>query len=228
MGPEHLFIAYLVASAIVIATPGQDSLTVLSLGLVRGRREAMQFALGVGTGCLTHTLWAAMGVGALVAASEQLFSLLKLAGAAYLLWLGIGALRSAGKHAVSAPSKRNAGAPGATPEPGAGVASAPVRGRTRFVQGFFSNSLNPKVMLFFIAFLPQFVDPAGAPISWQLAELGAGFAAMTAVSYVALGAASARVGDLFLRRPSLARALDRTVGVLFIGLAARLALDQRT
>lgn len=215
MGPEHLFVAYLVASAIVIATPGQDSLTVLSLGLARGKREAMQFALGVGAGCLTHTLWAALGVGALVAASGQLFALLKFAGAAYLLWLGIGALRSAGAHALGVP-----GVPG--------VPALPVRGRARFVQGLLSNSLNPKVMLFFIAFLPQFVDPAGAPVSWQLAELGAGFAAMTAASYVALGAASARVGDLFLRKPSLARALDRTVGVLFIGLAARLALDQRT
>lgn len=228
MGPEHLFIAYLVASAIVIATPGQDSLTVLSLGLVRGKREAMHFALGVGAGCLTHTLWAALGVGALVAASEQLFWLLKLAGAAYLLWLGIGALRSAAEHALGAPPKRSAGGSSGPTAGLPGAPAVPVRGRARFVQGLLSNSLNPKVMLFFIAFLPQFVDPAGAPVSFQLAELGAGFAAMTAVSYVALGAASARVGDLFLRRPALARALDRTVGVLFIGLAARLALDQRT
>lgn len=217
MSADHLFLAYLLASAIVIATPGPDSLAVLSLGLMRGRREAVFFALGVGAGCLTHTLWAALGVGALVAASEQLFALVKLAGAAYLLWLGIATLRSAGKFAAGVPAAQS-GPP----------TQAPVRGRTRLVQGFFSNALNPKVMLFFIAFLPQFVDPASASVSLSLAELGAGFAAMTAVTYVALGAGSARVGDAFLRRPSLARALDRTVGVLFIGLAARLALVQHS
>ena len=89
---EHLFWPYLVASLVCIASPGPDSLSVLSIGLARGRREAMQFALGVGTGCLTHTLWAALGVAAVVAASENLFTAIKLAGAAYLLWLGVGAV----------------------------------------------------------------------------------------------------------------------------------------
>ncbi len=208
MSADHLLVAYLLASAVVIATPGPDSLMVLTLGLTRGRREAMQFALGVGTGCLTHTLCAALGVGALVAASGELFGLVKLAGAAYLLWLGIAALRSPGRFAAGSPAP-------------------PPRRNSRFVQGLVSNSLNPKVMLFFIAFLPQFVGPASGSVSLRLLELGAGFAAMTAACYVLLGAASARVGDLFLRHPSLARYLDRVVGILFIGLAARLALTQR-
>ena len=211
---EHLLLPYIAASMVCIASPGPDSLTVLSLGLARGRRDAMQFALGVGTGCLTHTLWAALGVAALVAASEQLFTSIKLAGAAYLLWLGVGALRSRGALAAG----QLAGTSDARPAR---------RGWQRFLNGFINNSLNPKVMLFFIAFLPQFVDPALGPVSHQMLQLGAGFALMTATSYVLLGAASGRVGELLRRRPGLALALDRAVGVLFIGLAARLVLTQR-
>lgn len=211
---EHLLLPYIAASMVCIASPGPDSLTVLSLGLARGRRDAMQFALGVGTGCLTHTLWAALGVAALVAASEQLFTAIKLAGVAYLLWLGIGALRSRGALAAGQLAGTSDASPGR-------------RGWQRFLNGFINNSLNPKVMLFFIAFLPQFVDPALGPVSHQMLQLGAGFALMTATSYVLLGAASGRVGELLRRRPGLALALDRAVGVLFIGLAARLVLTQR-
>ncbi|MEK9774643.1 MAG: LysE family translocator [Quisquiliibacterium sp.] len=210
---NQFFWPYLAASIVCIASPGPDSLTVLSLGLARGRREAMQFALGVGSGCLTHTLWAALGVAAVVAASQQLFIAIKLAGAAYLLWLGISALRSRGALAAGR-------------LPSLGAARAARGGWQRYLNGFVSNSLNPKVMLFFIAFLPQFVDPAAGPVSIQMLQLGAGFALMTATSYLLLGAASGRVGELLQRRPGLALALDRAVGVLFIGLAARLVLAE--
>ena len=222
---EHLFWPYLVASIVCIASPGPDSLSVLSIGLARGRREAMQFALGVGTGCLTHTLWAALGVAAVVAASENLFTAIKLAGAAYLLWLGVAALRSPGATIGRTGPLPGSGAEQIPQAPG--TPREPGRGLRRFVQGFVNNSLNPKVMLFFIAFLPQFVDPALGPASLQMLELGAGFALMTAASYVLLGAASGRVGEAFVRRPALARYLDRLVGMLFIGLAARLALSER-
>jgi threonine/homoserine/homoserine lactone efflux protein len=205
---DAAFWPYIGASLVCIASPGPDSLSVLSIGLARGRRESMQFALGVGAGCLTHTLWAALGVAALVAASESLFTAIKLLGAAYLLWLGVSALRSPG-------SLTSRGAPPAA------------SGRRRFLQGFVNNSLNPKVMLFFIAFLPQFVDPAAGPVGSQMLALGAGFALMTATSYVLLGAASGRVGETLLRRPALGRFLDRFVGCVFIALAARLALVPR-
>jgi threonine/homoserine/homoserine lactone efflux protein len=217
----HLFWPYLAASLICIAAPGPDSLSVLSIGLSRGRREAMQFALGVGTGCLTHTLWAALGMAAVVAASDSLFTAIKLAGAGYLLWIGIGALRAPGGFVGGRDGPNARGASGAA------RSAAVITGRRRFAQGFINNSLNPKVMLFFIAFLPQFVDPAAGRVSTQMLALGAGFALMTAFSYVLLGAASGRVGEVLMRRPSLARNLDRLVGCLFIGLAARLALTQR-
>ena len=158
---NQFFWPYLAASIVCIASPGPDSLTVLSLGLARGRREAMQFALGVGSGCLTHTLWAALGVAAVVAASQQLFIAIKLAGAAYLLWLGISALRSRGALAAGR-------------LPSLGAARAARGGWQRYLNGFVSNSLNPKVMLFFIAFLPQFVDPALGPVSHQLNHRQAG------------------------------------------------------
>lgn len=241
---DAAFWPYVAASLVCIASPGPDSLSVLSIGLARGRREAMQFALGVGAGCLTHTLWAALGVAAAVAASESLFTAIKLLGAGYLLWLGVSALRSPGRltggvtrEPASAAQATRAGAlttdAGATAS-GASGAGAPhtheparAPGLRRFVQGFVNNSLNPKVMLFFIAFLPQFVDPAAGPVGVQMLALGAGFALMTATSYVLLGAASGRVGETLVRRPALGRFLDRFVGCVFIALAARLAMVSR-
>ena len=95
MNPE-LSATYLVAACVVIAAPGPDSLNTLAIGMARGRREAVAYAFGVGIGCMTHTLWAVLGVSALVAASEALFNLVKLAGVAYLLWLGVQALRARG------------------------------------------------------------------------------------------------------------------------------------
>ncbi len=207
---------WLLASALCIATPGPDSLTVLSVGVSRGRRAGMQFAAGVGLGCLTHTAWAALGVAAVLAASEALFTAIKLAGAAYLLVLGVQALRSRARTSV-------AGAAGEA------AASADDASDTRrwWLRGFVSNSLNPKVMLFFVAFIPQFVDARMGSVAAQMLVLGAGFALMTASAYVTLGWASGRVGELLARRPAIATWLDRASGTLFILLALRLALAPR-
>lgn len=203
---------YLLACLVCIATPGADSLGTLSVGLARGRRHGMAFGVGVGLGCLTHTLWAALGVAAVVATSATLFSIVKLAGAAWLLWLGVQCLRDRGGVRLDAPAH---------------AAVLPVR---RLVwQGFLSNALNPKVMLFFIAFLPQFTDtaPGALPVGVQMLLLGTGFALCTAVCYTALGAGAGRAGAWLARRPGFATAMNRVTGVVFVLLALRLALAER-
>jgi len=215
LNPE-LFATYLVAACVVIAAPGPDSLNTLAIGMARGRREAVAYAGGVGIGCMTHTLWAVLGVSALVAASEALFNLVKLAGVAYLLWLGVQALRARG--GLAPPT---AGAAGGAP------AAAVSSSRRRFMQGVLTNALNPKVMLFFMAFLPQFADPALGAVGAQMAVMGLTFAVITTVAYALLGASAGRVGERLLGRPGFALWLNRATGVLFIALALRLLLTER-
>ena len=211
LNPE-LFATFLVAACVVIAAPGPDSLNTLAIGMARGRREAVAYALGVGIGCMTHTLWAVLGVAALVAASAALFTLVKLAGVGYLLWLGVQALRDRG---------------GLAPSSADPAAAAALPARRRLLQGVLTNALNPKVMLFFLAFLPQFADPRLGSVGAQMFWMGTSFAVITTLAYALLGAGAGTVGTRLLRRPSLARWLDRATGVLFIGLALRLVLVDR-
>jgi len=213
VNPE-LFATFLVAACVVIASPGPDSLNTLAIGMSRGRREAVAYALGVGIGCLTHTLWAVLGVSAMVAASEALFNLIKFVGVLYLLWLGVQALRDRGV-------LRPAAAAQATSAP------ATASGGHRLWQGVLTNALNPKVMLFFMAFLPQFVDPQRSAVGSQMLLMGLSFAAITTLAYALLGMGAGTIGARVLGRPTIAIWLSRATGVLFIGLALRLLLTER-
>ena len=198
-------LAFIVGSLICAAAPGPDNLAILSLGLTHGRHAGIGFAFGCALGCVTHTIWATLGVAAIVATSDVAFGSLKFAGAAYLVYLGIRALRS-----------------GATE-----IGTAPPEASSRFlVRGFIANAINPKVALFFLAFLPQFVNPQG-PIGRQMALLGLSFALLTLVIFLPLGYFSGTIGTWLRRRPGAGRWLDRLTGALFIGLAIRLALARR-
>jgi threonine/homoserine/homoserine lactone efflux protein len=210
--PLDLFLSFLVAALIVIASPGPDSLNSLAIGLARGRREGVAYALGVGVGCLTHTLWAMLGISAIVAASATLFAVVKWIGVAYLLWLGVQSLCSSGRVAVADAADRG----------------PPVSAMARFRQGLLTNALNPKVMLFFLAFLPQFVDPQrGLAVIWQLGLMGLTFTLVTAVAYSALAWSAGAVGARLARQPRIALWLERATGTVFIAMAARLALADR-
>jgi threonine/homoserine/homoserine lactone efflux protein len=208
--PLDLYLSFLVAALIVIAAPGPDSLNSLAIGLSRGRREGVAYALGVGVGCLTHTLWAMLGISAVVAASATLFNVIKWVGVLYLAWLGVQALRSAGSRLV------------AQEEMPASRASQRLR------QGLLTNALNPKVMLFFLAFLPQFVDPQhDVAVIWQLGLMGLTFTVITAIAYCALAAGAGAVGSRLARQPRIALWLERVTGALFIAMAVRLAFAER-
>jgi RhtB (resistance to homoserine/threonine) family protein len=212
MMPFDLYLSFLIAALIVIASPGPDSLNSLAIGIARGRREGVAYALGVGVGCLTHTVWAMLGISAIVAASATLFSAIKWVGVAYLVWLGIQSLRSKGS--LSAMS--------AAPQ------AAQRNAAQRFRQGVLTNALNPKVMLFFLAFLPQFVDPQhDVAVIWQLGLMGLTFTVVTALAYSALAWSAGAVGARLTQQPRIALWLERATGIVFIAMAARLALAER-
>lgn len=196
--------AFLGAAMLITLSPGPDNLMVLSLGVARGRRHGMAFGLGCAMGCLSHTLLAAVGVSALLAASVTAFTALKIVGGLYLIWLGSQALRSRG----SAPQAAAQG-PQAT-------------ARALFVKGLLVNAINPKVVLFFLAFLPQFIVPANGAIAWQTLQLGLLFTLQAALLFGLLGYFSGYAGQWLMTTPRRAMWLDRIAGTIFVGLGLRL------
>ncbi len=201
-----VLLAFLAASALVTIAPGPDNLMVLSVGISRGRAAGIGFGLGCALGCFTHTLWATLGIGAVVLASEATFTTLKMAGAAYLVYIGLMAWRYAGKMALV---QIDAGA------------AEPIGVHLR--RGFIANVINPKVALFFIAFLPQFVDQTRGAVWPQMLLLGALFAAQTVLIFGSLGWFAGSIGARLQRQPRLAVWLDRCAAAIFIGLALHLA-----
>ncbi|MFN3884545.1 MAG: LysE family translocator, partial [Rhodocyclaceae bacterium] len=197
------FLGFLFAAFLVTLAPGPDNLAVLSLGISRGRRAGIGFGLGCALGCFTHTLWASLGISAVLAASDAAFTTLKLIGAAYLVWLGWQALKN----------------PGAKFSAGAQIADA-----TPFAvylrRGFVANAINPKVALFFLAFLPQFIPVGSRQAAVDSALLGLVFAAQTVIVFVLIGWFAGTIGGWLLR---YSRRLDQATGVLFVGLGLRLA-----
>lgn len=206
----EVLLAFLAASALITIAPGPDNLMVLSVGISRGRAAGIGFGLGCALGCFTHTLWATLGIGAVVLASEGTFTTLKMAGAAYLVYIGVQAWRDAGKMALIKLDDGNA---------------EPLGVHVR--RGFIANVINPKVALFFIAFLPQFVDPARGAVWAQMLLLGALFAVQTVVIFGSLGWFAGSVGVRLQRQPQLAVWLDRCAGTIFFGLALHLATTGR-
>lgn len=199
--------AFLAISVLITLAPGPDNLMVLAHSLARGRLAGMGIALGCALGCFTHTLWAALGISAALASSPKAFLALKLAGAAYLAWLGVQALR-------------NAAAPRLN-----GVAAAREPWLRDLSRGFLANAINPKVALFFLAFLPQFVNAGAGHATLQMVVLGGAFVAQTVVVFGGIALAAGSLGRAIARRPATGAWLDRIAGLLFIGLAIRLATD---
>ena len=192
------------ASLALVAVPGPSVLYIVGTSIAQGRRAGVASMLGVQTGALIHVLAAAIGVSAILASSAEAFTVVKFAGAAYLVWLGVQKLRHAGAE-----------------DP----AARPPRSHAHlFRQGVVVNLLNPKVAMFFLAFLPQFIDPdAGSP-GLQILGLGLLFIAIAMLSDTAYalvaGTAAERLSDTFAAR----RRLDRISGGVMIGLGAVAAL----
>jgi len=198
------FLLFLAASIAITVAPGPDNLQVLARGISQGRAAGLVAALGFAAGISFHTTLAALGVAALLKSSPIAFEAVKLAGAAYLVWIGIKAIRSKG---LSSAHERPS-------QPLAVV----------FRQSVIGNLLNPKVTLFFIVFLPQFVNPhGGQSVMLQMFELGGVFMLQTVAVFSVFGVAAGMIGAYLKRRPKVGVWLDRLAGATFIGLGLRVA-----
>jgi threonine/homoserine/homoserine lactone efflux protein len=200
---------FLVVAAIVIVTPGPDTALTIRNTLFGGRRAGVHTALGVSTGQALWALATAFGVAALLAASEPAFKALKLAGAAYLVYLGAQSLLSAlrGTEHVH------------TPRTGTTLPAS-----VAYRQGVISNLGNPKMAAFFLSLLPQFTS--GSATVAPLLALGLVFSTMTLAWLSAYAFAVARAGDL-LRRGAVRRILDAAVGAVLVALGVRVAIDRK-
>jgi threonine/homoserine/homoserine lactone efflux protein len=215
----HDLALFTLAVFLLNATPGVDMLYTVSRTLTGGWRAGIAASLGVCAGCVVHTLAAAFGLAALMAVSAWAFTLVKWVGAAYLVWLGIGMLREAWRDHPSPNSVRA--------EPFDGAQDRPVEAQREtlmvvFCQGLLTNVLNPKVALFFLAFLPQFIAPDAEHKTLAFLALGAWSIVQGLLFLLVLVAVTAglrRLGG----SPRLARGLNAAGGLLFLGLAARLA-----
>ena len=204
LAPEQL-VGFLVASVLLTVSPGPDVLATISIGLSRGWRAAVSFGCGCGAGCLLHTGLAAMGAAAALRSSPVAFTLLKMVGGGYLAWLGWGAFRNSFViRPQSGPDN---------PQPAADIQ------RRYFARGLLANATNPKVALFFLAFLPQFVRSSQLAGEIQLALLGGLFTVQAILIFAAIGFFSGQIGQILTSLPAVARWLDRLCGLLFLLLA---------
>ena len=210
------FAFFVVAVFLLNVTPGPDTAYIVGRSVAQGRRAGLMSALGISAGCCVHSLACAFGLTALLAASATAFTVIKFVGAIYLIYLGmrlIFAKPAAQPVAVSGTPSRAAGAPKSL--------------RQLFLQGFWTNVLNPKVVLFFVSFFPQFVTTGSEHKALAFLTLGAVFVVMSTVwnSFVAWIAGS--VTQRFSGKPAVRKWLDRGVGSAFVGLGVKLATASR-
>lgn len=206
--PLDTLILFMSAGLALNLTPGPDMLYVASRGVSEGRAAGLASAAGIAAGCLVHIAALALGLSALLTRVPMAYDVVRYGGATYLVYLGI--------RAMCAPPGRL---------DGAHVAPAPLR--HVFWQGAITNVLNPKVALFFLAFLPQFVDPSRGNPAMQVAALGLLFNATgTAVNAIVAVVASRATAWLRVRERTVRR-LHQLTGVVFLGLGARLAFGSR-
>jgi threonine/homoserine/homoserine lactone efflux protein len=201
-------------AALIIVVPGPDTALVTKNAVLHGRRAALGTAVGVTTGLALWTLASAVGIASLLRSSEIAFTVVKLVGAAYLVWLGVQALLTA--------RRRHAAGGGGS---GAGTARGRLSAGGAARQGVLSNLSNPKIAALFTSLLPQFVTPGRSVLAPSLA-LGGLFAAMTLVWLVAYALAASKASSI-LERPRVAAAVDRLTGVVLIALGLRLATEHR-
>ena len=199
---------FVVTSLVVIVTPGQDMILVMSRSIAQGSAAGIATAAGVSTGLLGHTLLAGFGLGSILLASETLFVVLKLVGAAYLVYLGVRLL-------LTKPATLEL----------AGEGAAPLR--RLWVQGALSNLSNPKIAIFYFAFLPQFVAPDTAHPTGLLLMLGAAFSALTFLVKGPVGWFAGALSAWLRARPRVLVGMHRTSGAVLVALGVRLAFERR-
>ena len=205
---EASWLLFVVASLVLIVTPGQDMILVMSRSVAQGAAAGVATAAGVSVGLVGHTLLATLGLGAILRTSEWLFVALKLVGAAYLLYLGFGLLRTKrGDLALGSSSPRSLG--------------------RLFFDGAFSNISNPKIAVFYFAFLPQFVLPGAQHPTLTIFVLGVAFAVLTFVVKAPVGLFAGALSGWLRARPSVLTWVYRSSGAILAGLGVKLAFERR-
>ena len=204
---EIPWLVFIAASLVVIVAPGQDLVLVMSRGLGQGSAAGVTSAAGVSTGLLGHTALAALGLGALISASQTAFLILKIVGGCYLVYLGIRAILSARESLSFSQSS------------GTSL-------RKLFVQGALSNISNAKIVLFYFAYLPQFVPASVADPTLEIALLGSLFALLTFIVKAPVGFFSGQLSHWINNHPRVLAWINRLSGGLLIGLGLRLALAE--
>jgi threonine/homoserine/homoserine lactone efflux protein len=199
-------IAFAAAALALVVIPGPNLIYIITRGIQQGRRAAIVSSLGVQLGMVAHILLATLGLSALVARSPVLYDVIKYAGAGYLVWMGISHLRK--RHAPVDPA----------------IALRPASTRQLFLHGFAINMLNPKVILFVLALLPQFVDPARGATAPQMLVLGAVFIVVALVSDTTYAFASGSLGAWLKGHPESERHRDRVSGIVYLLLGLVVAL----
>jgi threonine/homoserine/homoserine lactone efflux protein len=204
----HDFPLFVISAVLLNITPGQDTMYIIGRSVAQGRTAGVVSVLGIITGVLIHTLLAALGLSVILATSSLAFSVIKYAGAGYLTWLGIGFLLSRGDTALP-----NAPSP------------SPDRWKI-FRQGVITNVLNPKVALFFLSFLPQFVSVQTQLVFLPFMVLGLVFLTTCSIWCFFLACGATWLTACFRRQPAAGGLLKRLTGLLFVGLGLRLAFSQ--
>jgi len=208
---------FMLAVFLLNVTPGPDTAYIVGRSVSQGRAAGLLSSLGVSAGCCVHVLAVAFGLTALLAASTVAFTVIKVVGAAYLIYLG-------GRMLLAPPERDDAPADA---EAEAAIAKRPRPLKSLFMQGFLTNVLNPKVVLFFLSFFPQFVDPHASHKAAAFLALGAVFILMSTAWNSMVAWVAANVTRRVAGKPGIKRWLDRVVGTAFIGLGARLAFTTR-
>jgi threonine/homoserine/homoserine lactone efflux protein len=201
------FLLFIGVSWALILAPGPDMLYVITRGIAHGRRAGILSAIGVVCGILVHTTAAALGLTLILQTSALAFLLVKYIGAAYLIYLGIKSWRDKSTWSLQTPAPI-------------------VHAGALFWQGILSNVLNPKIAIFFLAFLPQFVDKGSSLVTWQMVFLGVTFACFGLCFLLVVGYFSGTMGRWLTQRPQYTRSLQRLAGGILIGLGIRLAFTE--
>lgn len=206
---QHLLVAFVVATLIAMVTPGPDMLFVLGCGMRGGPRAGLLATAGVATSEAIHVVVAAAGLAAVLAAAPAAFTAVRIAGAAYLIHLGVQAIR----HRADLPDE--------VPVGGSGISD-----RKAYLSGLLTNLLNPKMVIFTVAFLPQFINPQLGQIWVQFAILGTILIALEFLVDGTVGVLAGRIGGWLRRRRTARRRIEVATGSVFIGLGVRLAVER--
>jgi len=196
MFPFDVWITYTLACVLLVVSPGPDNILAIGRGLSQGKLAACISGPSSGAGILFHVLTATFGLTLLIQTSELAFIIVKLIGAAYLIWLGIKVLRSRDLISLKAAEK--------TPL------------KEIFITGFFSAALNPKPGLFVLAFIPQFVDQTLGSVTSQMVVYGVWFAILTAIGFSLMGIFASRLTHWLKRKPGISNGLNISAGLVFI------------